>query len=105
MPRVAQVIDEHAAVDFVDINMGCPIDSVRLANREHQAPPPRGSLARSPSPHPTPDPYPEPTMGLLRAQVCNRGMGAALAQRAGKVQSIVRSMSSVLSCPLTVSRT
>jgi tRNA-dihydrouridine synthase 3 len=48
-------------VDFVDINMGCPIDSI-----------------------------------------CNKGMGSALSLRPGRVQSVVRTMSSVLSCPLTV---
>ena len=61
MGRVAQLIDERVDVDFVDINMGCPIDSV-----------------------------------------CNRGMGASFALRPGRVQAVVRTMSSVLSCPLTV---
>ncbi|KAL1520509.1 hypothetical protein AB1Y20_022088 [Prymnesium parvum] len=61
MGRAAQVIDEQMSVDFIDINMGCPIDVV-----------------------------------------CNRGCGSSLAQRPGRVQSIVRTMSSVLSCPLTV---
>jgi len=61
MARVAQLIEAETEVDFVDINMGCPIDLV-----------------------------------------CNRGMGAGLAQRANKVQGIVRVMSQQLSCPLTV---
>ena len=57
----AELINDHVSVDFVDINMGCPIDSV-----------------------------------------CNKGMGAALAQRTSRVQSVVRTMSSILECPLTV---
>ena len=61
MGRAAQLIDETLEVDFVDINMGCPIDAV-----------------------------------------CNKGCGAALAQKSGRVQGIVRTMSEVLSCPLTV---
>ena len=61
MGRVAQLLNEHCTLDFVDINMGCPIDSV-----------------------------------------CNKGMGASLAQRAGRVQMVVRSMSRILNCPLTV---
>ena len=61
MGRVAQLIEENCDVDFVDINMGCPIDAI-----------------------------------------CNKGMGSALSTRPGRVQSVVRTMSSVLSCPLTV---
>lgn len=61
MGRVAQLIEENCDVDFVDINMGCPIDAV-----------------------------------------CNKGMGASLACRPGRVQSVVRTMSERLSCPLTV---
>ena len=45
MGRVAQLLDEHCTLDFVDINMGCPIDAV-----------------------------------------CNKGMGASLAQRSSRVQ-------------------
>ncbi len=61
MGRTAQLIDEMCDVDFVDINMGCPIDVV-----------------------------------------CNRGCGSALAVRPTRVQGIVRTMSELLSCPLTV---
>ncbi|KAL3914090.1 MAG: hypothetical protein SGPRY_007744 [Prymnesium sp.] len=59
--RAAQVIDEEMQVDFIDINMGCPIDVI-----------------------------------------CNKGCGSALALRPGRVQSVVRTMSTLLSCPLTV---
>ena len=48
-------------VDFVDINMGCPIDVV-----------------------------------------CNKGCGAQLATRHSKVEGIVRTMTELLSCPLTL---
>ena len=61
MGRVAQLIEDNSSVDFVDINMGCPIDSI-----------------------------------------CNKGMGSAMALRPGRIQSVVRTMSTVLSCPLTV---
>jgi len=59
--KAAQLIEEHMHVDFVDINMGCPIDVV-----------------------------------------CNKGCGAQLATRHTKVQGIVRTMSELLSCPLTL---
>lgn len=59
--RVAQLLDSEIDCDFVDINMGCPID-----------------------------------------MLCNRGMGAGLATRPNKVQGIVRVMSQLLNCPLTV---
>mmetsp|Transcript_56579 Transcript_56579/g.93516 ORF Transcript_56579/g.93516 Transcript_56579/m.93516 type:complete len:325 (-) Transcript_56579:237-1211(-) len=61
MGRVAQLIDDSMEVDFVDINMGCPIDVI-----------------------------------------CNRGCGAGLAVKPNRVQGIVRTMSELLSCPLTV---
>ena len=61
MGRVAQLIEDTCEVDFVYINMGCPIDAI-----------------------------------------CNKGMGSALATRPGRVQSVVRTMSQTLSCPLTV---
>ena len=41
-------------------------------------------------------------MGCPIDAVCNKGCGAALAQKSGRVQGIVRTMSEVLSCPLTV---
>lgn len=28
MARCAQLLEEHTSVDFIDINMGCPIDLV-----------------------------------------------------------------------------
>ena len=61
MGRVAQLIEETCTVDFLDVNMGCPID-----------------------------------------MVCNRGCGAGLACKPARVQSVMQTMSQVLSCPLTV---
>ena len=41
MARCAQLIEEHAAMDFVDINMGCPIDIIcnRCGSAERQGGP------------------------------------------------------------------
>jgi len=61
MARVAQVIEEHVDCDFVDINMGCPIDLIY-----------------------------------------KKGMGSALMARKRPLENIVRTMSSVLTRPLTV---
>ena len=41
-------------------------------------------------------------MGCLIDVVCNKGCGAQLATRHTKVQGIVRTMSEILSCPLTL---
>ena len=41
-------------------------------------------------------------MGCPIDSVCNKGMGASLPQRPGRVQGCVRLMSEVLTCPLTV---
>jgi len=59
--KAAQLVSDQLSVDFVDINMGCPIDVV-----------------------------------------CNKGCGAQLATRHSKVEGIVRTMTELLSCPLTL---
>jgi len=61
MARLAQLIDERVDCDFVDINMGCPIDLI-----------------------------------------FKKGMGSGLMGRRRPMEAIVRSMSQLLSCPLTV---
>ncbi|CAL8464684.1 g4219 [Coccomyxa elongata] len=61
MARCAQLLEEHTDVDFVDVNMGCPIDLV-----------------------------------------CNRSAGSSLLTKPQRIQQITRSMSSILSCPLTI---
>jgi tRNA-dihydrouridine synthase 3 len=61
MARLAQLVEERVDCDFVDINMGCPIDLV-----------------------------------------FKQGMGSGLMGRRRPMEAIVRSMSRILSCPLTV---
>ncbi|KAK9832704.1 hypothetical protein WJX81_002201 [Elliptochloris bilobata] len=60
LAHCAQLVEEHVSVDFVDINMGCPIDLI-----------------------------------------CNKNAGSSLLTKPARVEQIVRSVSSVLSCPLT----
>lgn len=61
MARVAQLLEQQIDCDFVDINMGCPIDLIY-----------------------------------------KKGMGSALMARKRPLENIVRTMSAVLSKPLTV---
>lgn len=61
MSRLAQLIEQKVDCDFVDINMGCPID-------------------------------------LL----FKKGMGSGLMARRRPMECIIRSMSRILTCPLTV---
>jgi len=61
MTRLAQLVEERVDCDFVDINMGCPIDLIY-----------------------------------------KKGMGSGLMSRKRPMEAIVRSMSRILSCPLTV---
>jgi tRNA-dihydrouridine synthase 3 len=61
MAEVAELIERHLEVDFVDINMGCPLDDV-----------------------------------------CNKGMGAGLMGKPGKMRDILTRMNSILSCPITM---
>ena len=61
MAHAAQLIEDTCAVDFVDINCGCPIDCV-----------------------------------------VNKGAGSACLTREKKLEQIVRSMTAVLSCPVTI---
>jgi len=61
MSRVAQLLEEYVECDFVDINLGCPIDLIY-----------------------------------------KKGMGSAMMARKRPLEAVVRSMSSVLSRPLTV---
>ena len=61
MARVAQLLEEKVNCDFVDINMGCPIDLI-----------------------------------------FQKGMGSGLMPRKRPLENIVRSMSTILSKPLTI---
>lgn len=61
MARVAQIINDNVECDFVDINMGCPIDLIY-----------------------------------------KKGMGSGLMVRKRALEVMVRSMSDILTCPLTV---
>ncbi len=59
--RAAEVISTYCSVDFLDLNLGCPIDLV-----------------------------------------CNSGAGSSLMLRPRKLRGIVRGVSSMLNCPITV---
>ncbi|GMH37969.1 hypothetical protein BSKO_05853 [Bryopsis sp. KO-2023] len=61
LSRCAGLIEDGLDVDFVDVNMGCPIDVV-----------------------------------------CDKGAGASLLQKVSKTEQILKGMSRVLSCPLTI---
>ena len=61
MARVAQLLEEKVNCDFVDINMGCPIDLI-----------------------------------------FQKGMGSGLMPRKRPLENIVRSMSTILTKPLTI---
>ncbi|CEM29095.1 unnamed protein product [Vitrella brassicaformis CCMP3155] len=61
MTRCAEMLDEHVSCDFVDINMGCPLD-----------------------------------------QVHRWGAGTVLSTKPQRLEGIVRGMSSILACPLTI---
>jgi len=61
MARLGQLLEERVDCDFVDINMGCPIDLI-----------------------------------------FKKGMGSGLMGRRRPMEAIVRSMSQLLTCPLTV---
>ncbi len=59
--RASEIISTYCSVDFVDLNLGCPIDLV-----------------------------------------CNSGAGSSLMLRPRKLKGIVRGVSSVLDCPITI---
>lgn len=59
--KTCELIENHVSVDFVDLNLGCPLDLVN-----------------------------------------NKGSGAALMLRHGKLKSALEGITSVLSCPVTV---
>jgi len=61
MASLAQFVDEHVDCDFVDINMGCPLEGMH-----------------------------------------KKGCGSALMSRHRALQGVVRTMSSILTCPLTI---
>ncbi len=59
--RAAEIISTYCSVDFVDLNLGCPIDLI-----------------------------------------CNSGAGSSLMLRPRKLRGIVRGVSSILDCPITI---
>lgn len=61
LSRCAALVEEGLSVDFVDVNMGCPIDTI-----------------------------------------CDRSAGSALLKKVNKIEEILKGMSRVLSCPLTI---
>ena len=81
MARVAQLMEEKIDCDFVDINMGCPIDLIyrRVVTSTHKAGPPS-----------------------LTSVFCRKGMGSGLMARKRPLENIMRSMSTILSKPLTI---
>ena len=83
MARVAQLMEEKIDCDFVDINMGCPIDLIYrwVVTSTHT----QGSDPPS-----------------LTSVFCRKGMGSGLMARKRPLENIMRSMSTILSKPLTI---
>ena len=124
LTRCCQLLEVHVSVDFVDINMGCPIDVVcnRQARRCRR---PSSSFCSTPSlargARSTPAlprarvhagqarilstvpavPRAWPKAGRCCCWGC-RGAGSALLQKPAKLADCVRASSAVLSCPLTI---
>ena len=73
-------MEEKIDCDFVDINMGCPIDLIyrRVVTSTHKA-----DLS-------------------LASLFCRKGMGSGLMARKRPLENIMRSMSTILSKPLTI---
>lgn len=61
LSRCAGLVEEGVNVSFVDVNMGCPIDTI-----------------------------------------CDRSAGSSLLKKINKIEEILKGMSRVLSCPLTI---
>jgi len=79
MSRCAELLDEQIEVDFVDINAGCPIDLVVNKGAGDN-----------------------PYVSFEILELTKSFTGSALLERKTRMKAIVTSMSSVLSCPLTI---
>jgi hypothetical protein len=94
------VQDDNLEMDFIDLNMGCPIDLVRSCNHSvcmHAALLHHAAAARPLSQHDNECQCNSTAMCVMKAlkqviclQICNKGMGSALLQRPKRIAKVVQ---------------
>ena len=114
MARCAQLLDERVDVDFVDINSGCPIDLICnkcgpcvLVSWKHlhlvkTRADPHYSCILVPGRPPVNDRTELSIHHIDEQRMFCRCAGSSLMLKPARMEKIVRSMSSILSCPLTI---